>query len=159
MLKLQLVIIKRLYILNKSTPFNLSCSCVLVNSSFFKYGSILGPTVTRITSRPHLSRQIAHLKTTSEPRHRDVITWFLVQTLSCTFLRLCGAWPELDEQTVSLCLHRIRVTGFQDSEMIFEPNQRGDLSTLFFYTPNSKKVALGIGNWALGGYCLGIRKQ
>ena len=27
------------------------------------------------------------------------------------------------------------------------------------YTPNSKKDALGIGNWALGSYCLGIRKQ
>ena len=27
------------------------------------------------------------------------------------------------------------------------------------YTPNSKKVALGIGNWALESYCLGIRKQ
>ena len=27
------------------------------------------------------------------------------------------------------------------------------------YTPNSKKVALGIGNWALGSYCVDIRKQ
>ena len=24
------------------------------------------------------------------------------------------------------------------------------------YTPNSKKVALGIGNWALGSYCLAV---
>ena len=27
------------------------------------------------------------------------------------------------------------------------------------HTPNSKKVAFGIGNWALESYCLGIRKQ
>ena len=24
------------------------------------------------------------------------------------------------------------------------------------YTPNSKNVALGIGNWALGNYCLAV---
>ena len=32
-------------------------------------------------------------------------------------------------------------------------------SYLYFrspYTPNSKKVALGIGNWALGSYCLAV---
>ena len=27
---------------------------------------------------------------------------------------------------------------------------------IYAYTPNSKKVALGIGNWALGSYCLAI---
>ena len=27
---------------------------------------------------------------------------------------------------------------------------------IYIYTPNSKKVALGIGSWALGSYCLAV---
>ena len=42
---------------------------------------------------------------------------------------------------------------YKNNEIVDSGNLKGDRVR---YTPNSKKVALGIGSWALGSYCLAV---